>query len=106
MSGGIRVVAVHARLLVTHGHEVVLVSPPSQPKKPPLRQRLRRPFATLGAANDAPLRSHGGISEQTVPLIFNRKVVDMPSRRLRNFDVLDIALNHLEARAPVTAAAE
>ena len=55
---------------------------------------------------DAPLRSHGGISEQTVPLIFNRKVVDMPSRRLRNFDVLDIALNHLEARAPVTAAAE
>ena len=55
---------------------------------------------------DAPLRSHGGISEQTVPLIFNRKVVDMPSRRLRNFDVLDIALNHLEARAQVTAAAE
>ncbi len=58
MSGGIRVVAVHARLLVTHGHEVVLVSPPAQPKKPPLRQRLRRPFATLGAANDAPPRSH------------------------------------------------
>jgi phosphonoacetate hydrolase len=46
---------------------------------------------------DAPLRSHGGISEQTVPLIFNRRVVDMPNRRLRNFDVLDIALNHLEA---------
>jgi phosphonoacetate hydrolase len=45
---------------------------------------------------DAPLRSHGGISEQTVPLLFNRKVVDMPGGRLRNFDVLDIALNHLE----------
>jgi phosphonoacetate hydrolase len=45
---------------------------------------------------DAPLRSHGGISEQTVPLLFNRKVVDMPNRRLRNFDILDIALNHLE----------
>ena len=55
---------------------------------------------------DAPLRSHGGISEQTVPLLFNRRAVDMPKRRLRNFDILDIALNHLEARAAVTAAAE
>jgi phosphonoacetate hydrolase len=45
---------------------------------------------------DAPLRSHGGISEQTVPLLFNRKVVGLPNRRLRNFDILDIALNHLE----------
>jgi phosphonoacetate hydrolase len=55
---------------------------------------------------DAPLRSHGGISEQTVPLLFNRKVVGLPGRRLRNFDVLDIALNRLESRAAVTAAAE
>jgi phosphonoacetate hydrolase len=47
---------------------------------------------------DAPLRSHGGISEQVVPLLFNRRAVDMPQGRLRNFDVLDIALNHLEAR--------
>jgi phosphonoacetate hydrolase len=46
---------------------------------------------------DAPLRSHGGITEQTVPLLFNRKVVGLDSgRRLRNFDLLDIALNHLE----------
>ncbi|MEO7741584.1 MAG: phosphonoacetate hydrolase [Usitatibacter sp.] len=45
---------------------------------------------------DAPLRSHGGVSEQVVPLVFNRRTVEMPSRRLRNFDVLDIALNHLE----------
>jgi phosphonoacetate hydrolase len=55
---------------------------------------------------DAPLRSHGGISEQTVPLLFNRRTVEMPSRRLRNFDILDIALNHLESRAKVNAAAE
>ena len=55
---------------------------------------------------DAPLRSHGGISEQTVPLLFNRRAVDMPQKRLRNFDILDIALNHLEARAAVTAAAD
>lgn len=45
---------------------------------------------------DLPLRSHGGISEQKVPLIFNRMVVDVDSsRRLRNFDVFEIALNHL-----------
>jgi phosphonoacetate hydrolase len=55
---------------------------------------------------DAPLRSHGGVSEQIVPLLFNRRVVDMPSGRLRNFDILDIALNRLEARAPAAAAAD
>ncbi len=55
---------------------------------------------------DAPLRSHGGVSEQVVPLLFNRRAVSMPQRRLRNFDILDIALNHLEARAAVTAAAQ
>lgn len=58
MSGGVRVVAIHARLLATRGHEVVLVSPPPQPRRAPLRQRLRRPFAGRGAANDAPPRSH------------------------------------------------
>jgi phosphonoacetate hydrolase len=46
---------------------------------------------------DAPLRSHGGISEQTVPLLFNRRVVGVQGR-VRNFDILDIALNKLEAR--------
>lgn len=44
-----------------------------------------------------PLRSHGGLSEQTVPLVFNRKLVALEKldagRRLRNFDVFDIALN-------------
>ncbi|MGH6815887.1 MAG: phosphonoacetate hydrolase [Hyphomicrobiaceae bacterium] len=45
---------------------------------------------------DAPLRSHGGLSEQRVPTIANRKV-DLPSdRRLRNFDVFDVALNHVD----------
>jgi phosphonoacetate hydrolase len=55
---------------------------------------------------DAPLRSHGGVSEQTVPLLFNRRALNLPKRRLRNFDILDIALNHLESRAAVTAAAD
>ncbi len=45
---------------------------------------------------DAPLRSHGGVSEQRVPLIFNRPVHDWPSRRLRNFDAFDIALNRAQ----------
>jgi phosphonoacetate hydrolase len=48
---------------------------------------------------DAPLRSHGGISEQTVPLLFNRKATVAEGRRLRNFDILDIALNALQPSA-------
>jgi len=45
---------------------------------------------------DAPLRSHGGVSEQQVPLIANRAAPDLPSgRRWRNFDAFDLGLNHL-----------
>jgi phosphonoacetate hydrolase len=45
---------------------------------------------------DAPLRSHGGVSEQRVPLIANRKLKDIdPARRWRNFDAFDLALNHV-----------
>jgi len=44
---------------------------------------------------DAPLRSHGGLFEQTVPLVFNCPLAGPPeARRLRNFDVFDLALNH------------
>jgi len=49
---------------------------------------------------DAPLRSHGGVTEQTVPLLFNRKVKGLEGRKLRNFDILDVALNHLESPSP------
>jgi phosphonoacetate hydrolase len=42
-----------------------------------------------------PLRSHGGLSEQRVPLIANRLAGDLPVRRWRNFDAFDLALNHL-----------
>jgi phosphonoacetate hydrolase len=46
---------------------------------------------------DAPLRSHGGISEQHVPLIVNRKLPGLDtSRRLRNFDAFDLALNYAQ----------
>jgi len=44
---------------------------------------------------DAPLRSHGGLSEQTVPLLFNRRLEGVAAdRRWRNFDIFDLALNH------------
>jgi phosphonoacetate hydrolase len=46
---------------------------------------------------DAPLRSHGGISEQRVPLIANRPTAAaLPARRWRNFDAFDLGLNHLQ----------
>src|SRR6185437_1800306 len=40
-----------------------------------------------------PLRSHGGLTEQRVPLILNRKVAPPEGRQLRNFDIFDLALN-------------
>jgi phosphonoacetate hydrolase len=47
------------------------------------------------SALEVPLRSHGGISEQRVPLIVNRRLNDIdPDRRWRNFDAFDLVLNH------------
>ena len=40
-----------------------------------------------------PLRSHGGLTEQTVPMIANRKLTLPAGRKLRNFDIFDLALN-------------
>lgn len=56
---------------------------------------------TLGTSPDrhdlsglsGPLRSHGGLSEQTVPMIVNRAVALPSGRTLRNFDIFDVALN-------------
>ena len=43
---------------------------------------------------DVPLRSHGGISEQRVPLVINRAIPHLDrQRRWRNFDAFDLALN-------------
>jgi phosphonoacetate hydrolase len=58
---------------------------------------------TLGTSADRhdltqlkePLRSHGGITEQRVPLIVTRPVSGLAAgRRYRNFDAFDIGLNH------------
>ena len=45
---------------------------------------------------DAPLRSHGGISEQRVPLIANRAAPSLPARKWRNFDAFELGLNYLD----------
>jgi phosphonoacetate hydrolase len=43
---------------------------------------------------DVPLRSHGGTSEQKVPLLINRRLGKQPEgRRWRNFDAFDLGLN-------------
>jgi len=52
-----------------------------------------------------PLRSHGGVTEQKVPLIMNRKAETLAGDRpLRNFDAFDLALNHAAAGLGLAAA--
>ena len=47
------------------------------------------------SALEVPLRSHGGMSEQRVPLIVNRHLPGLDrTRRFRNFDAFDLALNY------------
>ena len=49
------------------------------------------------SALEVPLRSHGGVSEQRVPLILNRRIEGLDAeRRWRNFDAFDLALNHAQ----------
>jgi phosphonoacetate hydrolase len=44
---------------------------------------------------DEPLRSHGGLAERLVPMISNRRLSLQRTRKLRNFDAFDLALNHV-----------
>lgn len=49
------------------------------------------------SALEVPLRSHGGTSEQRVPLILNRSLPGLDhTRRFRNFDAFDLALNYAQ----------
>jgi phosphonoacetate hydrolase len=46
-----------------------------------------------------PLRSHGGVTEQTVPFVINRTLASAYARRsgeLRNFDIFDYVLNGVD----------
>lgn len=54
------------------------------------------------SALDVPLRSHGGITEQEIPIIVNRRTMNL-TQPLRNFDAFAIGLNHA---AEVAQAAE
>jgi phosphonoacetate hydrolase len=61
--------------------------------------RLDTVIGTSAARHDlsgltVPLRSHGGLSEQKVPLIVNRRLTHAPAgHRWRNFDAFDVGLN-------------
>ena len=41
-----------------------------------------------------PLRSHGGLTEQIIPIIINRRTKNLPAQ-LRNFDAFAIGCNHI-----------
>ena len=104
--------ALRARLAAVDGIEVVLTGAEgcARFELPPARMGdlivISKQDVVLGTRRikhdlsglDVPLRSHGGISEQIVPLIFSKPVAtDVTGRaRLRNFDIIDIALNHLQ----------
>ena len=43
-----------------------------------------------------PLRSHGGVTEQQVPLIVSQPVVNLAqAQQLHNYDIFNLALNHV-----------
>ncbi|MFT5219267.1 MAG: phosphonoacetate hydrolase [Planctomycetota bacterium] len=45
---------------------------------------------------EVPLRSHGGVSEQRVPLIVSRRLQGLGDPgKLHNYDIFNVALNHL-----------
>jgi len=63
---------------------------------------ISRQDTTLGTSRsrhdlsglEVPLRSHGGTSEQQVPLLANRTLKDAPGkRRWRNFDAFELGMN-------------
>ena len=44
-----------------------------------------------------PLRSHGGACDQKIPVVVSRPIKGVSAdRRIRNFDVFDLALNHID----------
>jgi phosphonoacetate hydrolase len=98
-----------ARLAATEGIEVALSRdeacrrfelPPDRIGDVVAISTIHKVLGTSRARHDLsgltePLRSHGGLSEQTVPMIANRKLSLPADRKLRNFDIFDVALNHV-----------
>jgi phosphonoacetate hydrolase len=108
LPAGIDVTALSARIRALPGIELVLprTEAAARFELPPDRIGdlvvTSERFVVIGSAAarhdlsglDAPLRSHGGLSEQRVPLVMNRRIADLDaSRRWRNFDAFDWVLN-------------
>ncbi len=68
--------------------DIIVVSGGSTGSKVIGTSRARHDLSGL----NEPLRSHGGLTEQTVPVIVNRKVQNLP-KPLRNFDAFFIGCN-------------
>jgi phosphonoacetate hydrolase len=101
--------AARARLAAVKGMEVVLTREQAAERFELPADRIgdivavSERFTVIGtsaarhdlSALEVPLRSHGGMSEQRVPLIVNRKLPGLDlNRRLRNFDAFDLAFNY------------
>jgi phosphonoacetate hydrolase len=109
LPGDIDVVALAQRLAALRGIETVLTRAEATRRFELPADRIgdlvvvATRFVALGGAAakhdlsglDVPLRSHGGISEQSVPLVLNRRIAGLDAnRRWRNFDAFDWVLNH------------
>jgi phosphonoacetate hydrolase len=107
LPAGLDPAAVIARLAALHGIETVLSSAEASDRFELPADRIgdlvivatrQKVLGSSMARHDLsgltePLRSHGGLSEQTVPMIANRRFAAPVGRPLRNFDAFDIALN-------------
>jgi phosphonoacetate hydrolase len=109
LSPGVAAEALAARIAALRGIELVLTRADAARRFELPADRIGdlvvisvRSVALGGAAAkhdlsglDAPLRSHGGLSEQPVPLVMNRAISGLDTeRRWRNFDAFDWVLNH------------
>jgi phosphonoacetate hydrolase len=109
LPGGSKVAEMIARLGAVEGIELVLAReeacarfelPPDRVGDLIVISTIHKVLGTSRDRHDLsgltePLRSHGGLTEQTVPMIANRKVTVPAGRPLRNFDIFDVALNHV-----------
>ncbi len=68
--------------------DIIVVSGGSTGSKVIGTSRARHDLSGL----NEPLRSHGGLTEQTIPVIVNRKIQNLPNP-LRNFDAFFIGCN-------------